>query len=303
MIKKIINYLLMKSSYVSLLKKELDLYKTQYPPGHFYSSIVSKDIVKKNEKRIFEINSNQISGINLNEEKQLILLEDIKDMYITIPFSSHKNEDFRYYFENNYYSYSDAIFLHLLIRHFKPKQIIEIGSGYSSAVMLDTNEMYFNNSIKISFIEPYPNRLFSLCKIIDKTSNTFITECVENIDLSIFNLLNENDILFIDSTHVSKTGSDVNFILFEILPRLKQGVLIHFHDIFYPFEYPKSWVLEQNGFCWNEDYILKAFLMYNNEFEIILFNTFLEHFYENWFLENMPNCLKNRGGSIWLRKK
>ncbi len=293
----------MKSSYVSLLKKELDLYKTQYPPGHFYSSIVSKDIVKKNEKRIFEINSNQISGINLNEEKQLILLEDIKDMYITIPFSSHKNEDFRYYFENNYYSYSDAIFLHLLIRHFKPKQIIEIGSGYSSAVMLDTNEMYFNNSIKISFIEPYPNRLFSLCKDIDKTSNTFITECVENIDLSIFNLLNENDILFIDSTHVSKTGSDVNFILFEILPRLKQGVLIHFHDIFYPFEYPKSWVLEQNGFCWNEDYILKAFLMYNNEFEIILFNTFLEHFYENWFLENMPNCLKNRGGSIWLRKK
>jgi hypothetical protein len=118
----------------------------------------------------------------------------------------------------------------------------------------------------------------------------------------LFDQLNENDILFIDSTHVSKTNSDVNKILFEILPRLKRGVLIHFHDIFYPFEYPKEWVLQWNGFGWNEDYILKAFLMYNNQFKIVMFNTFLEHFHKEWFKENMPLCLENEGGSIWLQK-
>ncbi|MBF0510802.1 MAG: class I SAM-dependent methyltransferase, partial [Candidatus Omnitrophica bacterium] len=121
-----------------------------------------------------------------------------------------------------------------------------------------------------------------------------------DVDVSFFDELGENDILFVDSSHVSKTGSDVNHILFNILPKLNKGVLIHFHDIFYPFEYPKPWVLE--GRCWNEDYLLRAFLSYNNSFEIVVFNTFLEHFHEDWFKENMPLCLKNKGGSIWLRK-
>ncbi|NQS88701.1 hypothetical protein HQ584_02790 [Patescibacteria group bacterium] len=115
-----------------------------------------------------------------------------------------------------------------------------------------------------------------------------------------FKQLKENDILFIDTSHVSKTGSDVNYIFFDILPNLNSGVLIHFHDIFYPFEYPKKKILD--GHAFNECYILRAFLQYNTRFKIILFNTFLEHYYEDWFRQNMPLCLRNKGGSIWLRK-
>ena len=110
-----------------------------------------------------------------------------------------------------------------------------------------------------------------------------------------------NDILFIDSTHVSKLGSDVNRIFFEILPTLQPGVLIHFHDIFWPFEYPSDWV--KKGFAWNEAYILRAFLEFNDSFEIIFFASFLHTHHHAWFQENMPLWLKNSGGNIWLRRR
>lgn len=154
----------------------------------------------------------------------------------------------------------------------------------------------------MTFIEPYPERLLSLLKEKDNQNHKTMVNNVQDIELEVFDKLNENDILFVDSSHVTKTHSDVNWILFEILPRLKKGVLIHFHDIFYPFEYPKQWVLNQKGFGWNEGYILKAFLMYNNQFKILMFNTFLEYFHKDWFDQNMPVCMKNQGGSIWLRK-
>ena len=113
-------------------------------------------------------------------------------------------------------------------------------------------------------------------------------------------MLEKNDILFIDSTHVSKAGSDVNYILFEILPTLKEGVIIHFHDVFYPFEYPQGWI--EKGFAWNEDYLLRAFLMYNSNFELLFFNTYMEQFHKTWIAKNMPDILKNMGGGLWLRK-
>jgi predicted O-methyltransferase YrrM len=187
-----------------------------------------------------------------------------------------------------------------MIRHFKPKQIIEIGSGFSSALTLDTNSSFFNNEIKLTFIEPYPERLYSLISDSDKKSTTIIESDVQLISLEVFEKLNSGDILFVDSTHVAKTGSDVNYILFEILPRLKSGVLIHFHDIFFPFEYPKEWVFK--GMNWNEDYFLKAFLMYNNNFEIKFFSNYL-HLHHKQAFDSMPLCYKNSGGSLWIEKK
>jgi hypothetical protein len=296
-------YIRSLKSKINNLEKELMIYKTQNPPGHFYSPIVNVKEIKDKENTIFVIKSNKITSLNLNENEQLDLLSKFSSLYSTIPFSDEKKNDLRYYFKNGFYSYSDGIFLNLVIRFFKPKKVIEIGSGFSSAVMLDTNELFFENSINFTFIEPYPERLFSLFKDKDKNKHEVIIKVLQNVNLELFDNLQENDILLIDSTHVSKTGSDVNLILFEILPRLKKGVLIHFHDIFYPFEYPKEWVINRNGFGWNEDYILKAFLMYNNQFKIIMFNTFMEHFHKDWFLEKMPNCLKNEGGSIWLQKQ
>jgi hypothetical protein len=217
-----------------------------------------------------------------------------------MPFNANKQDHLRYQFENGSYSYTDAIVLYSMIRNLKPKRIIEVGSGHSSAVMLDTNELFFNNQINLTFIDPYPERLLSLLKEEDKINNTLIKSDVQLLDLKLFKELQEGDILFIDSTHVSKTGSDVNYILFEILPNLNEGVYIHFHDIFYPFEYPKEWVF--NGRNWNENYILKAFLMHNADYKMILFSEYLHKFSKETF-SKLPLCYNNHGGNLWLKKE
>lgn len=282
------------------LVSELVTLKRFAPPGHFSSPIPSLDEVRRDESRIFESVPRDIIGVELHESEQLTLLDEIAHFYTDIPFQSHKVEGLRYYFENPAYSYSDAIILYGMIRYLKPQRIIEVGSGFSSCVTLDTNELFFNGSISTTFIEPYPHLLMSLVKENDKERIRILASRLQDVDASEFDALRANDILFIDSTHVSKINSDVNRIFFEILPRLSPGVHIHFHDISYPFEYPKEWVYE--GRAWNEAYMLRTFLQYNTAFRIVLMNTFMERYHEPFFQERMPLCLKNIGGSIWIRK-
>jgi predicted O-methyltransferase YrrM len=217
-----------------------------------------------------------------------------------MPFQPQKTEGLRYYFENPSYSYSDAILLHCMIRYLRPKRIIEVGSGFSSCVTLDTNQLFFGNSISTTFIEPYPDLLMSLLTETDKNNTRLISCRLQDADIAEFEALGANDILFVDSTHVSKVNSDVNRIFFDILPRLAPGVYIHFHDIMFPFDYPKDWLLQ--GIAWNEAYMLRTFLQYNRSFEVVLMNTYMEYVHESFFQEKMPLCLKNAGGSIWIRK-
>jgi len=187
-----------------------------------------------------------------------------------------------------------------MIRHAKPERIIEVGSGYSSCVILDTNEMYFRNEIKCTFIEPFPDRLLSLIKQSDTKLIELIDKNIQEVPVDMFESLSENDILLVDSTHISKANSDVNSIFFDILPILNKGVYIHFHDIFYPFEYPKTWIL--GGRSWNEAYLLRGFLQYNQSFRIVFFNTYLQHTFPDKFEEEYPLCMMNPGGSIWLKR-
>jgi len=271
------------------------------PPGHFYSPLPSLDEITKDDSKIFGDTPHKIGGINLREEEQLDLLKKFIAYYEEMPFKSEKSGRLRYYFENPAYLYSDAIFLYCMIRFLKPKRIIEVGSGYSSCVMLDTNELFFGGAIETTFIEPHAELLQSLINESDKSRVRIVQERLQDVDLEEFKVLEANDILFIDSTHVSKINSDVNRIFFDILPVLSSGVHVHFHDIFFPFEYPREWVYE--GRAWNESYMLRAFLQYNNDFRIVLMNTFMEHFNEQFFHKNMPLCLKNKGGSIWICKE
>lgn len=282
------------------LEEELRAYKRFVPPGHFYSPIPSLEEVAAREEAIFSRVPRTIPGIDLQEEQQLHLFDSFKKFYNELPFPAQPASDRRFFYDNPAYSYSDAIFLYCMIRHARPQKIIEIGSGYSSCVTLDTNELFFNNSISCTFIEPFPQLLESLLKADDKTRIEIIPQPLQNVDISLFLSLAADDILFVDSTHVAKVGSDVNYLFFEILPALPAGVYIHFHDIFYPFEYPREWIYE--GRAWNENYMLRAFLEYNSAFRIVFFNTFLEHFHEARFAAEMPLCLNNRGGSIWLKK-
>lgn len=294
-IKKILN----KLPYIKVLYKQS--LNSCFPNGHFYSPIISIEEVKKRENEIWKNrDTDGILGIDLKTKEQKQLVRELIKYYQELPFKIEKQANIRYQFENGSYSYTDGLMLYSMIRHYQPKKIIEVGSGYSSMVMLDTNELFFNNQIDLTFIDPYPERLYSLMKELDKEKTTIIEKDVQLIPLSVFEKLEAGDILFIDSTHVSKTGSDVNYILFEILPVLKSGVLIHFHDVFYPFEYPKEWVFQ--GRNWNEDYILKAFLMYNQKFEIKLFSEYLLTHHSAIF-EAMPISYKNTGGNLWIEKK
>jgi predicted O-methyltransferase YrrM len=245
-----------------------------------------------------------LPGIDLNVEEQLRVLEVFKTYYRELlpawEDTTASVRPQRYSFENDSYSYCDAICLYCMIRYLRPKRIIEVGSGFSSALMLDTNEAFCSNAISCTFIDPFPQRLNTLLRRTDREHVEVIARPVQDVDLSRFATLEQRDILFVDSTHVAKIGSDVNHIIFTILPALQAGVHIHFHDIFYGFEYPKEWIYE--GRAWNEAYLLRAFLQYNRAFKIVFFNTFLERFYEEEFAQHMPLCLKNTGGSLWLRK-
>lgn len=282
------------------MKRDISKYKTWVPPGHYYSPIPSLEEIKGQDNEIFDAMPRELLGIDLNESLQVKLFYEFKKYYGEIPFDGHQKKNLRYFFENPAYSYSDAIFLYCMIRHLKPKKIIEVGSGYSSCVTLDVNELYFNEKISCTFIEPYPDLLLSLIKDSDREKVKIIASKLQDIEPEKFSELQADDILFIDSTHVSKFNSDVNYILFKILPHLNSGVYIHFHDIFYPFEYPKDWLYE--GRSWNEDYILRAFLTFNKDFKIVFFNTYLEHFHKDMFHAEMPLCMKNLGGSLWIQK-
>jgi hypothetical protein len=270
------------------------------PPGHFYSAIPLLAEVERAAPRLYDVPWRQPPGVDLREEAQLALLEEFRPMYPDASFPEDAHPDWRYHWRNPAFPYSDAFSLHAMIRHVKPRRITEIGSGYSSCVTLDTNERWFEDRIECTFVEPYPQLLERLIRPGDRQRIRFIKSPVQDVPLETFLDLSPNDILFIDSTHVVRAASDVNHLFFEVLPRLADGVYVHVHDVFFPFEYPMPWLRE--GRQWDELYLLRAFLMYNRAFEVVFMNTFLEHHHPQRIQRDFPLCMQSRGGSIWLRK-
>lgn len=188
--------------------------------------------------------------------------------------------------------------------------MIEIGSGFSSFVMLDTNERFLDRSAKLTFIDPNPERLHSRLTPADQASAEIVARRVQDFPLERFGELSAGDILFVDSSHVAKLGSDLNHILFEIVPTLAPGVLVHFHDVFYPFEYPPDWFAD--GRFWNEAYFLRAFLQFNSQFQIYAWLDYLGAFHTAELGRALPPAVRNvstlspsdiaPSGSLWLRR-
>jgi hypothetical protein len=295
---------------IGQLKEALETWRTWLPPGHFYSPIPSLAEVEADHNRIFTTDCGNVPGVKLNERGQIALLHELCAYYSELPFSAKPSDSNRYYYENEYYSYSDAIFLYSMLRHLRPVRIIEIGSGFSSALILDTKQLFLDGNLKCTFIDPDVSRINDLLSPADKESCQILQDRIQYIPLSVFAELEAGDILFIDSSHVSKTGSDLNHILFNIVPSLPVGVHIHFHDVFYPFEYPEKWV--SAGVAWNEAYALRSFLQYNHAFEIELFTSYLVKCHRDLLNESCPLTLESErelptlqdapGGSIWLKR-
>ncbi len=278
-----------------------------YPRGHFYSALPDIEWVEENKESIYNYHTDIKSSINMQDDAQLQLIEKLSSFYADFPYTEKRDSKFRFSFQQNFFFHSDALMLFLMLRHFCPSRVIEIGSGHSSALMLDTNEYFLGNKAMFTFVEPYPERLYSTLRDTDKDRTNIITDMVQEVSLDTFRTLGEDDFLFIDSSHVSRAGSDVNYLLFEVLPELKPGVIVHFHDIFWPFEYPLDWV--QQGWAWNEAYTLRAFLQYNKQFSVLMFNSYAARRFQNHLKKTMPLFLSKvgelddfGGTSLWLRK-
>jgi predicted O-methyltransferase YrrM len=269
-----------------------------HPPGHFYSPLPSRaEVAEAFARGGF---GPPFPGVDLNEAGQLARLERFRAFYGEQPFPEKATEGRRFYLDNPSYGHYDAIMLYSMLREARPRRVIEVGSGFSSAAMLDLNERVFGGSVQFTFIDPDMKRLRPLLRPEDEKRATLIEKRVQDVPVETFAALGENDVLFIDSSHVSKIGSDVNRLYFDVLPALARGVLIHIHDVAGNLEYPKEWYDE--GRAWNEQYLLRAFLMNNRAYRIELFTGWLFNTQHAWFREHMPLCARGGGGQMWLRK-
>jgi Methyltransferase domain len=214
-------------------------------------------------------------GIDFNWNKQLTLVNEL---------AAYKDEvrELEFDFDNGFFNGFDAAVYYSLIRHLQPQRIVEIGGGYST--QMAARALACNGAGKLTCIEPYPEERLNGTKL----DLELITRRVEEIDVDFFSGLKANDILFIDSSHTVKFGSDVCYEFLEVLPFLKPGVWIHVHDIFFPHDYPEEWLIKRRQ-AWNEQYLLEAFLSFNSRFSVQLANY--------WFCLDHPD----EAARLWPR--
>ena len=204
----------------------------------------------------------------------------------------------RYGTDNLNYGVGDASMLQAMLRHLRPRRYLEVGSGWSTALALDTSEQFLEGSMSVTAIEPYPELLASCLREGDPVE--IIAQPVQSVALERFRELEANDVLFIDSSHVLKVASDVHFLFTSVLPLLSPGVYVHVHDMFWPFEYLPHWIRE--GRAWNELYLVHTFLLFNETYEIVLFNHYLAQCHRDVIAAELPAMLENTGGALWLRR-
>jgi hypothetical protein len=265
-------------------------------PAHFYEPIPKlqalPDSIWKRPSELF--------GVDMNESGQLQLLRNefpkFRHEYEQIP-TSPPEEPGRFYLNNGLFDGVDALVAYCILRHFQPRLIIEVGSGFSS--LLTAEAVARGNKSELICIEPFPREFLrqgfpGLRSLIEKN--------VQDVDLAFFAQLEMGDVLFIDSSHTVKTGGDVNYLFLEVLPRLNPGVIVHVHDIFLPFEYRRDWVMDQLRF-WTEQYLLQAFLMFNSEFEVLLGSNYLAHYHRQDLISTFAHLQEWSGGSFWMRRR
>ncbi len=272
-------------------------------PCHYWQPVPD---TRELDNSIWE-NCSSLVGIDIDEATQLDLLSHFKTAfkqeYDRFP-REKTGVPYDYYVNNGFFEAVDAEILYCMIRHFRPGRLIEIGSGNSTLLaakaLLNNRKDHNDHSSEFTVIDPFPNRI--LRKGITGVSH-LVSEPVQKVCLAEFEKLRENDMLLIDSSHVLQIGSDVEYEYLEILPRLNNGVLVSFHDIFLPAEYHKEWVMEDHCF-WNEQYLLQAFLAFNSSFRILWAGSYMHLKHSESLKEAFPSYDQERNwpGSFWIRR-
>lgn len=271
-----------------------------YPRGHYHSPAPDVADVRRRRDRLFDQSIRPLPGVDLRLDEQAGLLAQLLAAAADFDWPAKPDGSRRFFLDQDWLADFDARVLCGMMRHLRPRQIIEIGSGFSSALMLDVDELYLARQTRFTFIEPRPARLLGLLRNGDRNRCRIIDREAQDVPPDCFADLADGDILFVDSSHVAKVGHDVNYIVFDVLPRLADGVVVHFHDICWPFEYPAEWI--ERGVAWNEAYILRAFLQFNNQFRIMLFNDLARRLAGDVARrdERLPRGVL--GQSLWLRR-
>ncbi len=277
-------------------------------PVHFYSPV--PDLADLEQRKVWSRRSD-MAGIDFRPDEQVALLNRLGEKYgheCSWP-ADRSGDPYQFYSNNGNFSYGCAAGTHCLLRHFRPRRVIEIGSGNSSLVIAAALRRNVEDSVssgsEYTIIDPYPqpffeNRLPGLTRLVKQR--------VELLELDFFKQLDENDVLFIDSGHTVRIGGDVNFLILEVLPRLRSGVIVHFHDIGLPWEYPKIYATNPHfRMLWTEAYLLQAFLCLNSQFEVLLAMAYLTADKKEELLAAFPlydpatHLLTS--GSFWIRRK
>lgn len=251
-------------------------------PGHYYSPATSP----ADRERAAAWRTRPPVGIDLDESGQRRLMQQLGPLMDELPEDRWQ--------PNDMYGRADAAVLHAMLRHHEPSRLLEVGSGYSTAVALDVADRYLPH-LDITCVEPYPQRLRSRLRPGDDVAT--VVEPVQDVPIEVFGRLGTGDFLFIDSTHVLKSGSDVAWLYLHVLPTLPAGVIVHVHDIHWPFEYPERWIRE--GRDWTEAYLLRAFLTNNDAWQVRLMTSWVWGHHP----ELVPLTLRGQPtGSLWMQR-
>jgi predicted O-methyltransferase YrrM len=295
------------SFWLGLLTSPNTRFLRHAPPGHFYSPIPDIDDVRRDGGRGDDRAAASLPGVALNEEGQVRLCREFAELYAEMPFPEQPRADCRYHLDNEWFAYGDGIVLYSMMRAFAPARIVEVGSGFSSAAMLEVDDRFFGGRTRLTFIDPHPERLRGLLGAADPARCRIIEAPVQEAPLDPFAELAPGDLLFVDSSHVAKGGSDLLYLVFTVLPALPSGVLVHFHDIPWPFEYPQRWY--DRGRAWNEAFFVRALLQDSAAYEVVYFNSFMEAAHRDLLGELLPLSLARPSAestlgnsSLWIRK-
>lgn len=274
----------------------------RFPLGHFYSPVTDPhDDLVKQAAEAFSRRSEMATPEFIDSDAMLDLFRKLSGHAARLHFPERRTAPKRYFRRNESFGAGDALILASLMLEYRPKRIVEIGSGMSSLVMMDVNDEFFDGGVALDFIEPYPKVLLNALPPDDPYLPRLQQKRSQDVPLELFASLEAGDMLFIDSSHVMKTASDVEDQWRRIIPALKPGVLIHIHDMFDGFEYPPEWIVEDNR-SWNEIYLVRNVLTYSQQFRVLFFNDFF--YFRHWGLtgELMPQAQENSGSSLWIEK-
>jgi hypothetical protein len=269
------------------------------PPGHFYSPLPDVAQVRADAERVWPEGGRTLPGLELRLDAQRALLRELAALAADAQLAAAPGATNRYGTDNAFFGGGDAFVYHALLRKLRPRRVIEVGAGWSSALLLDTVERHLDGATRCTFVEPFPQTLHALLRAGDLERVRVLPQRVQDVPLPVFDELEANDVLFVDSSHVCKTGSDVHWLLFEVLPRLRKGVWVHFHDVGACFEYPPDWVYA--GRAWNEVYALRALLTGSRDWVVELHAPSLAVAGVPE-LTAVPVLAAHPGGSLWLRR-